>query len=202
MTETTPLLETQAAFARRLGVNKSTITRAAQMGRLVFVGKQVDIAASLARWQATQGHRTDLAEKHAQQRVKKSKAIPHPTPGQKNATSGDLVASVGIATEDASRQHYKALTLRFENEMIKLEMLLRRHQRYRLPAVCREAHSLGLALRAAIERMVDQTAPRLAALAASQRLALLATECCAIARSTQTERVRALRRLRQSEKPS
>lgn len=208
-------LESKAAFARRLGVNKSTITRAAQAGRLVMEGGEVNIEASLARWHATAGGRADVAERHAAQR---GQAIPDastPYRTEENATAGDSVPLQGElheqpqaqpgATADASstaRTHYKALTLRFENETIKLEMALRRHMRYPLPSVRREAYGLGLALRASVERMVDQTAPRLAAAQTPERRALLVAECHALARAMHTEFVRALRRLRQSEKKS
>lgn len=48
-------LETKAAFARRLNWNRSTVTRAAQAGRLVLVGNLVDVEPSLARLKATEG---------------------------------------------------------------------------------------------------------------------------------------------------
>ena len=42
-------LETRADFARRLGWNRSSVTRAVQDGRVVLSGDLVDIDASLAR---------------------------------------------------------------------------------------------------------------------------------------------------------
>lgn len=204
-------LESRAAFARRLGVNKSTITRAFQAGRLVMQGNLVDIEPSLARWHATKGGRDDVAERFAAQRGQDIPTQPYPYPAEESATAGDSGAlppqpdaqpmgATGAGSGD--RTHYKALTLRFENETIKLEMALRRHMRYPLPSVRREAYGLGLALRASVERMVDQTAPRLAAAQTPERRALLIAECHALSRAMHTEFVRALRRLRQSEKKS
>ncbi|MGE4340205.1 MAG: hypothetical protein AB7E55_30270 [Pigmentiphaga sp.] len=212
-------LESKAAFARRLGVNKSTITRAAQAGRLVMDGDLVDIEASLTRWHATKGGRTDVEERFAAQRGQEIPQAPTAYPAEENATAGDSGAAAGAFAEGLhgqphaqpsgatpgggdDRTHYKALTLRFENETIKLEMALRRHLRYPLPSVRREAYGLGLALRASVERMVDQTAPRLAAAQTPERRALLIAECHALSRAMHTEFVRALRRLRQSEKKS
>ncbi|MGB3742465.1 MAG: hypothetical protein WA968_10450 [Castellaniella sp.] len=210
------ILESKAAFARRLGVNKSTITRAAQAGRLVMQGDQVNVEASLARWHATQGGRTDVAERFAAQRGQSIPDVSTPYPAEENPTAGDSgPLPDGVAgglhaqpftqqadTGSADRTHYKALTLKFENETIKLEMALRRHMRYPLPSVRREAYGLGLALRASVERMVDQTAPRLAAAQTPERRALLVAECAALSRAMHTEFVRALRRLRASEKKS
>jgi len=208
-------LETKAAFARRIGVNKSTITRAAQAGRLVMVGNQVDIEASLARWHATAGGRTDLTEKYARQRGKTIPHIPTPTQGQENAATGvfgplaGMLAGMVVPQLDAQpevdgadtgegRTAWKTMALRYENETIKLEMALRRHLRYPLEDVRRESQALGMMLRAGVERLIDQTAPRLAATpSATDREALLRAECAALTRAFRAEFKRALRRLRQ-----
>lgn len=207
-------LESKAAFARRIGVNKSTITRAAQAGRLVMREGLVDIEPSLARWHATAGGRPDVSERHAQQRGADIPQASTPTLGAENATAGRNGAySGGVAGEqpaqpgaqpevetstDDSRTRYKTMVLRYENETIKLEMALRRGMRHPLPAVRREALGLGTALRAAVERMIDQTAPRLAAEPnRAARAALLHAECAAVQRGLRLEFLRALRRLRQ-----
>lgn len=74
-------------LARALGVNRSTITKAAQAGRLVLAGDDprfFDLDASLARYQATKGGRLDVQEKHAAGRARPAQdgaAAPmgHPT---------------------------------------------------------------------------------------------------------------------------
>jgi hypothetical protein len=126
-------LESKAAFARRLGVNKSTITRAAQAGRLVLQGDLVDVEASLARWQATQAGRTDVAERHAAQRGHAVGGLPPYAPAPENATAAQFGPAVGqvagqlpmqpppqpenpAADPGGDRTRYKALALHFENE--------------------------------------------------------------------------------------
>jgi len=187
---TATALESKAAFARRIGVNKSTITRAAQAGRLVMQGSKVDVAQSLARWHATAGGRADLTEKHAQQRGQTIPQASLPTPEQKSAKTGVYSSGTGkvaafqpsapsaIGVDDeATRTDYKATTLLFENETIKLQM--------------------------ALERLIDQTAPRLAAESQRDaRAALLHEECAALARSIKAEFVRSARRLRQQKEKS
>lgn len=208
-------LETKAAFARRLGVNKSTITRAAQAGRLVLQGKLVDVEASMQRWHATSGARSDVAARHAAQR---GQSIPPPYPyhpDHENAATGQFGPDAGIVAPDVAAQpggatggegiestglaRYKAIVLHFGNESIKLEMALRRGIRHPAAAVQRESFGLGIALRAAVERLIDQMAPRLAATHdEAERAALLRRECAALARSMKTEFVQAARRLRQA----
>ncbi len=211
-------LESKAAFARRIGVNKSTITRAAQAGRLVLDGEMVDVEQSLARWHATQGGRTDVAARHAAQRGQAIPALPTPCAAQENAVAGlydpgaGMVAGMVAAQPDAQpegadtdggidRTAFKAMALRYENEAIKLEMALRRHLRYPLEDVRREAQALGMTLRAGVERLIDQTAPRLAAMTGTaEREALLRAEVAALGRAFRAEFKQSLRRLRQQRK--
>ncbi len=208
------ILETRSDFAKRLGVNKSTITRAAQAGRLVLEGKMVNVEASLARWHATSGARSDVAARHAAQRGHDIPLASIAHLGQENAATGrfgpntglvapEVAAQPGSATagsdiESTGRARYKAIVLHFENENIKLEMALRRGIRHPAAAVERESYGLGIALRAAVERLIDQLAPRLAALRdEAERAALLRRECAVLARSMKAEFLQAARRLRQ-----
>ena len=78
------MIESKAAFARRLGVNKSTVTRAAEAGRIVLTPRgQVEVEKSLERWHATKGARSDVAARHAE---KRGADIPEAAPVEKNAT--------------------------------------------------------------------------------------------------------------------
>jgi len=198
-------VETKAEFARRLSWNRSTVTRAAQAGRLVLVGDRIDVEASLARLQATEGGRTDVAARHA---VARGNANPAPaqreenaataaqapaTPANANATMPDTDA----ATDGGSRTRYKALVLHYENQQIKLGMAMARGLRFARRDVVREATGLGAMLRSAIERVIDQTAPRLAVMTdRAERRALLAAELLAMRRALRVEFPRAMRRLR------
>lgn len=62
---------TRAEFARRMGVNKSTVTRWAEKGQIVLAGKGVDADASWQRLQDTGGARPDVADRHAAERGSK-----------------------------------------------------------------------------------------------------------------------------------
>jgi hypothetical protein len=182
--------ETQAEFARRLGVNRSTINRALAAGRLVKSDNgQILVEPSLKLWQQTQGHRTDMAEKHAEKRGQTVSVAP-----QRENVAPDIAEG-----GESNRTRYKALLLHFENQSIKLEIALRRHARYPLEQIRHEATGLGAMLRASIERVIDQTAPRLAvASSKEERRRLLASELATLRRHLKAEFPAALRRMRKA----
>lgn len=198
------MIESKAAFARRLGVNKSTITRAAEAGRLVLTPRgQVEVEKSLERWHATKGARSDVAARHAE---KRGADIPESAPVEKNATkarktpgadSGAADGLPGSEPAGGSRARYKLAALHYENQSIKLEMALRRGLRYPLALVRQEAGGIGATVRAAIERIIDQTAPRLAVMRDDlERRRLIDAEVRRVRWMLKRELPRALRRMR------
>lgn len=188
-------------FARWLGVNKSSVCRARKAGRLVLTADgRVEFEQSAARWHETAGGRTDVAARHAQ---KRGAAIPTPQPQQKNATAAqsapavpEIDAAAGSGMNDGdTRTKAKTLLLHYENAQIKLEMALRRGLRLDRSAVKRESAGLGAMLRAGIERVIDQTAPRLAAAGNElERRRILAGEIQRLRWIFRRELPRALRR--------
>lgn len=191
---------TRADFAKHLGVNRSTVTRAVDAGRIhLEADGTIDFEKATAAWHASAGGRADVAARHAAQR---GSAIPDSQPGQKNAPAArfdepgiDGLDSDGLA--DGQRAHAKALLMRFENEIIKIEMALRRGLRFERAAVRREAASLGATLRAGLERVIDQCAPRLAASQdATERRRVIEKETRRLRWIIKREIPRALRRMK------
>lgn len=152
----------RSALARHFGVSRSTITRAVQAGRIVpEADGRFDFAACANAWAATAAGRADVAARHAKNR---GAPIPDSQPGEKNATAADAgPESEPDVTPDSSRAKAKTLLMHYENSQIKLEMALRRGLRVDLAAARREAAGIGAMLRGGIERVIDMTAPRLAA---------------------------------------
>lgn len=219
--ETNRLLETPAAFARRLGVHKSTISRAISAGRLVLDGGFLDVEVSLRLWQATKpGLRPDVLARHA---AKRSPAIPEAAPASAAPRSAAETAA-GAAEDDHAATDldrllggdedgegsppaaaagsprladYTQALLAAQNALARLSIQLRTHKRYPADAIHDEAQALGATLRGALERLVDQTAPRLAVQRdPAARRALLVEQVKALGRTLRREMPRALRRLR------
>jgi len=200
------MIETKAAFARRIGINKSNVTRAAQAGRIVLTpGGMVNVEASIQRWYETKGGRDDVAARHAENRgavgsVAGVKAE-NGTAARFTATAAQPMGE-GNATPQGggeTRTRYKAVAMQYENQSIKLEMALRRGLRYPIALVKRESLGIGSSLRAAVERVIDQTAPRLAVMTNDlDRRRLLDAELRRLRWMVKSELPRALRRMRAS----
>lgn len=197
--------ESRAAFARRMGVNKSTVTRWGEAGRLVEQDGLVLVAETMARVAATTAHRNDVAARHAAGR---GAGIPTPQPGAQNAPKttdsipGDSVTAAGDVggglPAGGGRQRYQALTMQYENQSIKLEMALRRGLRFPRETVKREANGLGATIRAALERLIDLSAPQLTAeKGEAERRRLIAAEVNKVRWMVKREFPRALQRMRQ-----
>ncbi|MCV2423394.1 hypothetical protein LNV47_22660 [Paucibacter sp. DJ4R-1] len=191
--------ENLAAFARRLGVNRSTVTRAAQAGRLVLTADgRVCIAASLQRWHATRAGREDVAQRHADAR---GAAIP--SADLQNALQGPISALVAPATDGATpdpaaetRAHAAALTVHWQNQLLMLELGAATGAQLPREALLAEFNGLGAALRGGLERLVDQLSPRLAAASGAQASSrLIQAEVRHLRRQITREFPRALRRL-------
>jgi hypothetical protein len=154
---------TQADFARQIGYAKSRVTQLKQAGRIVMAagGRLVDVEASLKRMAETADPgRMDVTERHAANRASAGKATA-PSVGAPRAQVPPADADLGM--EPTGRAKAKAALMHYENGLIKLEMALRRGLRFERAAVQREAAGLGAMVRAGIERVIDQCAPRLAA---------------------------------------
>lgn len=190
----------QAEFARLIGVNKGTVTRWKQAGRLVLDEKgRVLIAESTARVSESRAGRDDVADRHARNR---GRNLPE-TLGTPPEDDDDQDIDLGTdyppdADTDGTpaRTRYKARVLKYENARIKLELSLRHG--YRLPrgTVQREAQGIGNTLRAALERLIDVSAPQCAHLDRAARLSLLTAEAAALRRILLTELARSQRRIR------
>jgi len=179
------LMESQSSFARRLGLSKSTVCKAVAIGRLVLTDGKLDVADNLRRWNSSKtGTRPDVLARHAA--------------GRKNPTED---------SEDQTEQQsgtvaeYTQQLLAAQNALARLAIDLRTHRIYPLAAIEREAQALGSTLRGALERLVDQTAPRLAVCSDdAQRAAVLEGEIHMIRQTMRREMPRAMRRLRQTDK--
>lgn len=146
------MTETKAQFAKRLGVNKSTITRYDQAGRLVLAPNgKVKVEESLALIAATKGARGDVSEKHGQM---------HPSVAQ-NATESvaddDMSATVEMVGFD--RATLKAQTLTYGNKVLELEAAKAAGSMLDKEEFLKQVGQAGKAFRVGMERLIDNLAP-------------------------------------------
>ena len=146
------MTETKAQFAKRLGVNKSTVTRYGQAGRLVLAPNgKVKVEESLHLINATKGHRIDVSEKHGQMHA--SVAV--------NATEGvsddDMSATVEMVGFD--RATLKAQTLTYGNKVLELEAAKAAGSMLDKEEFLKQVGQAGKAFRVGMERLIDNLAP-------------------------------------------
>ena len=134
----------KAEFARRLGVSRSTVTRAAQAGRLVLdASGMVLLEQSTTSWAATAGGREDLRGRHQHKRGGK---------GVRAQTQAPL----------QSRSVYQAQRLEWENKTTRLDMRISAKELLPLPECTKQATTLALQLKQDMENLIDNASPRLA----------------------------------------
>lgn len=173
-------LESKSQFAKRINRAPSYITELISHGRIVLDGKKVNVEASLERIaQTASGANPAVSARH--EAARKGEA-----PSKKDSMS----------MESGSRAKFKSMVMHYENQQIKIEMMLRRGLRFELADTRREAQAIGNTMRASIERLIDQTAPRLAVMhSRADRARLITQEVQKLNRIIKTEFPRAMRRL-------
>ena len=174
---------TKSAFAKRINRVPSYVTELIAHGRMVLTadGKRVEVAASLEKIAATaSGANPAVAARHAAARSA-------PIPRKKRK-----VAEI----QEGSRQFYELKIQQIKNNHKTLDFELAIKKRFLLPRVRHEAHSLGNTLRASIEKLIDLTAPQIAALAdGAAREQALNIETKKLGYAIKKELPRAMRRL-------
>lgn len=173
--------EIRAKFAARLGVNRSTVTRWAEQGRLIEADGRVDVEASLARLQATSGGRDDVKLRHALARAAKNGAsaangagdgaIPHPDPAIGTQPAADAPRSESRADAQARKEAAQADLAEMEVKQKRGELILREDVDAALKA-------MGAAVRAAMDVFPDQTAPLVAPVTVLDECHLVLQEQC------------------------
>jgi hypothetical protein len=146
------MTETKVQFAKRLGVNKSTVTRYGQAGRLVLAPNgKVKVEESLSLINATKGHRIDVSEKHSQ--------LPSQIPenGSETILDDDMSATVALVGMD--RATLKAQTLTYGNKMLELEAAKVDGSVLDKDDFLKQVGLSGRSFRVGMERLIDNLAP-------------------------------------------
>ena len=147
-------LETFAAFSRRIGRDKSYVTRLRQKNRLVVHGEgkaaRVNVEASLEAMKQTEGNRQDVAERHAKAR---NRAQKQKTPDGADATMEEARRTKVLA--ESRRVAADADRAEIERDKLAGNLIAREDVESVLKFV-------GAAVRQALEVFPDQIAPLVA----------------------------------------
>ena len=153
-------IESQADFARRMerhmgrAVARSTVKRWADAGRIVLAdGRLVDVEASLAQLEGTQGGRTDVADRHAQDAKKKSSSDPS------NRAGGESEADMGMSSARRSRALADARIQQATAEMREMDRDEQAKRLIRVEDVNFSLDHFGATLRSLMETFADRLAP-------------------------------------------
>ena len=188
------MIQTKSQFAKTIGVHKSTVTRMGKAGRLVLTpGGKVKVDESIAQISATQGHRSDVSERHTQNRGhslqigNNGNTAQHGTQQQENKDiNEDMTATEKEVGHD--RAYYKAITLDLGNKQIKLDVALDRGIRLDKEQHHQDIGQTAKDIKSAIERLIDNLAPQLAGLTCpQQRLELINKHIQPIMEQTQCQ---------------
>lgn len=182
--------ESKSAFARRMGVAPSYVTKMKDEGRLVVVDGQIEVEASLARMDATKDpNRDDVRQRHAKARDAKRMAE---TVGNRGAAVAGVIApregegsgakvktAPGADSDDpagggegqeagpviqAAEVFRKARTakMHFESRRAVIRVARLQGRLADMATIRKSAGNDGASLRSLLENLPDQAAPRLA----------------------------------------
>jgi len=152
--------ETPTAFAKRIGMSKSYITKLKADGRLEteIKGKRwvVLVEESLAKIEATKDHnRDDVTKRHAENREAEKKAVP--------ASAAEDKAQLSYQNSRAKNEYFKALAQEADYKQKIGELV-------DVSVVKKASADLGALVLTSLENMQDQMAAGLAAETDPQRI--------------------------------
>jgi hypothetical protein len=137
-------LETQAAFARRIGKNRAHVTRLKQSGRLVMQGKRVVVDESLALLEATESPLPrDVAKREALAAERAERT-----------TADQPLADIGRKKHEAQYRKLKAEADKAEMERDRLAGSL-----VEVDGVIAAANDMAAVVRNGLEILPDRHAP-------------------------------------------
>lgn len=144
--------ETRAEFARRMGWNRSSVTRAAKDGRVVLVDDMVDVEASLAKIEAL-AHPDAHHRAHAQQleEARKAKAASQQPEPPVVTPEGIEALNLRLKRAEADKREHEAESARMDREERAGNLIKREDVEFALD-------NFGATLRSLMENFADRLA--------------------------------------------
>lgn len=155
--------ETRADFARRMGWNRSSVTRAVQDGRVVLLDGLVDVDASLAKINALASpyahHRAHAQQLEEARQAKTPTATAVAAAMKAYAPLQDAVPAEGLEAlnlrlkrAEADKREHEAEMARMERETMAGNLIAREDVEFALD-------DFGATLRSLMENLADRLAP-------------------------------------------
>lgn len=142
-------LESRADFARRMGWNRSSVTRAVADGRVVLVDDQVDVETSLQKINALSSpyphHQAHARQLEEQRQQKETPALPA------SKESVELL-NLRLKKADADKREYEAEIARMDRDIKAGNLIAREDVEFVLD-------DFGATLRSLMENFADRYAP-------------------------------------------
>lgn len=151
--------ETRADFARRMGWNRSSVTRAVQDGRVVLAGGMVDVEASLEKIEALASpyahhvaHATQLQQSRQVATSPGSQSQTPPSP--ETVAAGESIEELNrrLKKAEADKREHEADMARMERETMAGNLIAREDVEFALD-------DFGATLRSLMENLADRLAP-------------------------------------------
>lgn len=147
--------ETRAAFARRMGWNRSSVTRAVQDGRVVLQGDMVDVEASLAKIEAL-AHPAPHHQAHVRQleeaRAAKVSGEGGKPEGEDKPKEDVEALNLRLKRAEADKREHEAESARMDREERAGNLVRREDVEFALD-------DFGATLRGLLENFADRYAP-------------------------------------------
>lgn len=141
--------ESRAEFARRMGWNRSSVTRAAKDGRVVLAGEKVDVEASLRKIEAL-AHPAAHHQAHVRQLEEGRKAKAEGV--EKPALEGIEELNLRLKRAEADKREHEAEMARMERETMAGNLIAREDVEFALD-------DAGAILRSLMENFADRVTP-------------------------------------------
>jgi hypothetical protein len=189
-----PKSEKFSAFARRLGVGPSYITKLRHDGRLVLTedGKQVRVAESLARIEDTRDeNRDDVRARHAKEKKQKAGAaavVGPPAPAALARAAGDKKPRA----ERSKFSDYRTRKMLADAELAEMERDKIRGTLVQLDTVSAAGVEVGTVLSVVLDNLVDQLAPLVAPVSDEERCRQILRDHIDVIRKETAERIERL----------
>ena len=150
--------ESRADFARRMGWNRSSVTRAVQDGRVVLIGGRVDVDASMEKINALaspSAHHRAHAQQLVEDRHAKTQAAmrAYAPPGEKTVVAESIEElNRRLKSAEAEKREHEADMARMERETMAGNLIAREDVEFALD-------DFGATLRSLMENLADRLAP-------------------------------------------